>query len=953
LIDRDRPLEFEFEGRTCSGYAGDTLASALAASGSLLISRSFKYHRPRGAWSFAGHDANAYVQLGDQPNVPADQLALHAGMRARAQNVWGSLARDGGSAFGLLARFMPVGFYYRAFFRPRSAWRHWERLIRRSAGLGRISRRSKPGYYDKQYLFADVAVIGAGPAGLEASLAAARQGASVILVDDGAVPGGSLNYARFQNRPERIRSLRDRLVAEVEACEGIRVLSHTTCSGWFADNWLALDGGNRLYKLRAREVVACTGSVEQPMVFRNNDLPGVLPASGVQRLLRLYGIRPGQKAVIVTVNREGYDLARDLLDSGGEVVALIDLNPRTADPEGREWLDRRGIPVLEGHAVTEALPGPGKKSIRGVVARPLTAKGSAGGTQIRFGCDLLVTCGGYSPLGQIVCHSGARMVHDPDLHSFRLEGCPPDARIAGSLNHHYELEAVRRDGRRAGRIAAGAGESFAAIAEAGREVVNHPYPVFPHPRGKEFVDFDEDITIADLQNAVADGFDHPELAKRYSTAAMGPSQGRLSALNVMRIVNRASAVNLETPEVTTQRPPFKPLSFGVLAGRMFEPERLTPIHHWHQDHGARMMPAGLWQRPAYYGRPADSSGCIDNEVRAVREGAGLIDVSTLGGIELRGPGAAAFLERFYTFNYARQAEGSVRYALMTDDTGSIVDDGVACRLAQDLFYVTTTTTGSDSVYRTMLRRIAQWRMEVEAVNATTIWAAMNLAGPLSRRVIGLLDSDIDFSADAFPYLKARQGRICGIPVIAMRVGFVGELSFELHVPWSQALELWERLMAAGEETGLKAVGVEAQRVLRLEKGHIIVGQDTDGLTIPQEAAMEWAVSSSKDYFVGGPALELLGQTTLSRKLTGFKLLDPDGARPQECHLVLRGDAISGRVTSVAHSQALNSVIGLAYVAPDQAEPGHRFEIKVEHGQRIPAESVELPFYDPQNRRQKA
>jgi sarcosine oxidase subunit alpha len=957
LIDRDRPLQFTFEGQRYSGFHGDTLASALAANGVLLISRSFKYHRPRGAWSFAGLDANAYVQVGDRPNIPADQLALEDGLEARAQNVWGSLARDRASLAGFFSGFMPAGFYYRAFFRPRGAWRYWEKIFRRSAGLGSISRQTGPGYFDKQYLFADVAVIGGGPAGLEAALAAARQGASVLLADEAPAPGGSLNYARFQRRPDEIAKLLQALVSKVREAANIRVLSNCSCSGWFADNWLSLDAGNRLFKLRAKEVIACTGSAEQPMVLRNNDLPGVLPASGVQRLLRLYGVRPGERVAVVTANLEGYDLGRDLLESGTEISVMIDLNDEPADPETRKWLLEQGIPCLSGHTVTEALAGPGKRSIKGILARPLNEQGLPAGKEIRFACDSLVTSAGYAPLAQIVCHSGGRMVYDGSLHSFKLEHCPPHGQIAGSVNHRYTLEAVRRDGRNAGLKAAAAvghgampePESEADSPEMG---INHPCPVFPHPAGKDFVDFDEDLTVSDLENAVADGFDHPELAKRYSTAAMGPSQGRLSALNVLRIVQRTRGSTPEETEATTQRPPFKPASFGVLAGRSFEPERLTPMHHWHLEHGAAMMPAGLWQRPAFYGAMEEKSQLVPAEVGAVRENVGIIDVSTLGGIEVRGPDAARFLNRMYTFAYTKQAVGSVRYVLMTDDTGSVVDDGIACRRAQEHFHVTTTTTGSDAVYRGMLRRIAQWRLDVDVVNVTSVFAAMNLAGPKSRQVIEQFESDIDFSDAAFPYLAARHGRLCGVPVLAMRVGFVGELGYELHVPWSQALSLWEQLVQAGEKFGLKAVGVEAQRVLRLEKGHIIIGQDTDGLTHPHEAGLEWAVSRSKGYFVGGPALDMLNSLQPSRKLTGFRLVEPGGRIPDECHLVIRGNEITGRVTSVARSEALDSVIGLAYVAPDQAVPGQHFEIKTGNGKMVTAEAVEAPFYDPDNLRQR-
>ncbi len=955
-IDRERPLAFTFEGRHYQGYAGDTLASALAANGQRVISRSFKYHRPRGAFSFSGLDANAYVQVLDRPNVCADSLPLSENLKASAQNVWGSLHRDRGAVTGWFARFLPVGFYYRAFFRPKGIWPIWERLFRRTAGLGRISEQTLPIYSDKQYLFADLAVIGGGPAGLSAALAAAKAGASVTLIDDAPELGGALNYARFQRQPREVEAIRKNLVDQVTQSAGITVLSNTTCAGWFADNWLSLHDTRRLYKLRARQVVACTGSVEQPMVFRNNDLPGVLPASGAQRLMRLYGTRPGNRVAVVTANLEGYDVAKDLVEAGFKPSLFIDMNTSPLDAEGLEWLKSSGVEVLCGYTVTEAIAGPGKRSITAVLVAEIDKLSSAG-TDKRVACDALITSVGYAPLAQLVCHAGASLVYDNSIHSLKVKSCPENAHLAGSINHHYELEEVLRDGEIAGSNAARAAgfevQSTPAVQlQACSQGVNHPWPIFPHPKGKDFVDFDEDQTVADLENAVSDGFEHPELAKRYSTTGMGPSQGRLSSLNAMRVVRRFSGQTLGGTDITTQRPPYKPVPFHLLAGRNFQPERRTPMHEWHLQHQATMMPAGLWQRPAFYGNPGDRQERIAAEVMAVRENAGLIDVSTLGGIEVRGPDAATFLNRMYTFAYKKQEIGRTRYVLMTDDTGSIVDDGVACRLAEDYFYVTTTSTGSDGVYRNMLRQIAQWRLEVDVVNVTSAYAAMNIVGPKSREVVRRLESDIDFSRDAFPYLAGRQGQLCGVQVLALRVGFVGELGFELHVPWSHALAVWEKLVQAGDSLGILPVGVEAQRILRLEKGHIIVGQDTDGLTFPEEAGLGWAVSNKKGYFIGGPALAHFDRTPVSRQLTGFVLQDPDAGVPSECHLVLSGDKITGRVTSVAESPALGKVIGLAYVAPEQAITGTEFEIRLEQGKHVKALATDLPFYDPENLRQQ-
>jgi sarcosine oxidase subunit alpha len=946
LIERDRTVSFRFEGKRYEGYEGDTLASALAANGQLILSRSFKYHRPRGSLSFAGLDANSYVQVGDDPNVPADMLPVSYGLTARGQNYIGSLQRDQAVYAGHLSRFLPVGFYYRAFFRPKGIWPLWERFFRRSAGLGKINCQAKQSYFDKQYLFAEVAVIGAGPAGLTAALAAANEGASVLLIEEAARPGGSLNYARFQRDRREVAALRDDLVAQVEQHENISVLIGATCTGWFPDNWLSISKSSRLYKLRAKHVIAATGSVEQPMVFRNNDLPGILPASGVQRLLRLYGVRPGTTAVVATANAEGYDVVLDLLEARVSVQAVIDINP-SANPECLRKMWEKGVVVHEASTVSEALPGTGLRCISGIVAKKLLRPGDG----FRIDCDLLVTSVGYAPLGQLACHSGGELVYDDDINTFLVRNNPPASSLAGSVNHRYSLDAVLADGRWAG-LHATLGTESAHKPDPDAAGINHPYPIYPHPKGKDFVDFDEDQTVADLQNAVADGFDHPELAKRYSTVGMGPSQGRLSALNALHVVQQCNGTGLAGAAVTTQRPPYRPVSFGLLAGRSFEPERLTPMHDWHADHGAVFMSAGMWKRPAYYACAEQGrAATIAAEVAAIRNKVGVIDVSTLGGIEIRGPDAAEFLNRMYTYSYRKQPVGRSRYVLMTDDAGGIIDDGVACRLGDDHFYVTATTTGADGVYRSMLRRNAEWRLAVDLLNVTSTYAGMNVAGPASRKVMECMETNLDFSHDAFPYLAVRQGEIMGMPVMALRVGFVGELGYELHVPWSNALALWEALLVAGEEFGMRPVGVEAQRILRLEKGHIIVGQDTDGLTTPRDAALDWAVAHEKPYFIGKAAIAFSETRDKTRQLVGFHLLDRDGPVPEESHLVIRDGTIVGRVTSVARSQALDGVIGLAYVAPEQAAPGSEFQIKVSDRLSVTAKTVQIPFYDPGNSRQ--
>ncbi len=956
LIDRDRPITFTFEGRSVTGFAGDTIASALAANGIAVIGRSFKYHRPRGLLTACGQDANTLVQIGHRPNVPADREPIAPGMEVRAVNTVGGLARDRAAWLGKFGKFMPVGFYYRAFYRPKGAWKLWDPIIRRMAGLGEVDLKAPHGYYDKQYLFADVAVIGGGPAGLAAAAEAAKTGAEVVLIEEMPILGGALNYARFDAEGKAAAKARARLVGAVEKAENIRVLTGAVCNGWFADNWLPVISGNRMYKLRARAVVIAAGTYEQPIVFRNNDLPGVILGSACQRLIRLWGVRPGERAVVATANGDGYGVALDLMEAGVDLACVADMRAEAPSGERHDAVVARGVPVIAGSAVAEAVAAPGNRGVAGARIARILGEGKLADVADRFACDLVVMAAGYHPTANLLYHAGARMTYDDDQAAFVIGELPAHLFAAGSVNAVHDLDSVVADGRRAGWEAAkdagfDAGRRPTAKI-ASRPSPNHPWPIFPHPDGKDFVDFDEDLQTADIVNGIRDGFDNIELLKRYSTVGMGPSQGRHSSLPSVRIMARTLGKPIDEIGTTTSRPPFWAETFGHLAGRGFEPVRHTAMHHRHLALGAEMMPAGLWLRPAVYAPGARREDAIRGEAMAVRENVGLIDVSTLGGIEIRGPDAAEFLNRMYTFAYLKQPIGRSRYVLMTDMSGVIVDDGVACRLGERHFYVTATTGGAQAVYQTMLFYNAQWRLDVDITNATAAYAAVNIAGPKSRSVLAGL-TDIDLSAEAFPYMGVREGAVAGIPARLMRVGFVGELGYEIHVPASMGEALWDALMEAGRAEGIRPFGVEAQRLLRLEKGHIIIGQDTDGLTHPYEADMAWAIARKKPYFVGMRSVAIQRDRPLTRKLVGFTVPGGAGAPvPKECHLVIRDGAITGRVTSAAYSPALDRVIGLAYVAPDQAEIGGRFQIKIEEGRMIEAEVAPLPFYDPEGKRQE-
>ena len=954
FIDPRRPLSFSFDGKLYSGFVGDVIASALHASGRALLSRSFKYHRPRGVLTMAGHDVNALMQVGGEPNVRADMHPLTDGMAVTSINRLGSLDHDLYAGIGLFSRFLPVGFYYKTFFRPRGVWQHvFERPIRAMAGLGSLEPNAPHKYYDKAYLFADVLVIGGGLAGLEAAIASAQAGADTLLLEQLPKLGGALLYGRSGGDRASVNARRDELIARAAATPGLRIMTGTTATGLFTDNWTSAERANRFFKIRSKETIIATGAFDQPLVFANNDRPGIMFAGAAQRLIRLYGVKPGRRAVIVTSNRFGYEAALDLLDAGIELAAVVDLN-ETVDSTVAEELRARRVNIIPGATIVDTR---GRRRVSSVAVSTIGDDGATAKLREWIDCDLVLMSVGFSPALNLASHAGAKVVFDERINMHRCIDAPPGVSLVGAAASIWSTAAVIGDSRHAGTNAAaraGFGQSSPRrdLVDPQAANVSHPYPVFADPHGHDFVDFDEDLQSKDIVNTVKDGYDDIQLVKRYSTAGLGPSQGRHANLNTIRIVARQTGKSIASIGTTTFRPPLLPEKFAALAGRGFEPVRHSAMHHRHVELGAQMMVAGLWLRPAYYGQKRDAAEAIEREVDAVRQGVGIIDVSTLGGLDIRGPDAAAFVDRMYTWAYEKQPVGRARYTLMTDQTGVVIDDGVAARLHERHFYVTATTGAVDQVYRQMTWFNVQWKMDVDIANVSAAYAGINLAGPKSRAVIEKLESDIDFSPAAFPYMAARVGKLAGIPVRILRVGFVGELGYEIHVPAGMGEALWDQLMQAGKAFGITPFGVEAQRILRLEKGHIIVGQDTDGLTHPAEANMEWALAKKKPFYVGKRAVDMQMAKGLTRKLAGFTLVNAADPAPKESHLVIRDGDIAGRVTSVVRSPTLGKVIGLAYLPLDLIEPGSRFEIRVDGARTVAAETVATLFYDPDNKRQE-
>jgi sarcosine oxidase, subunit alpha len=953
LIERACPVEFTFEGRHVCGYRGDTISTALAANGVRILGRSFKYHRPRGLLSLAGHDANAIVQVRCRdrsiPNVRADIVPVEPSWAVSAVNTRGSLAKDRLAALERLSSFLPVGFYYKAFHSKR--WfPMWEKMFRNLAGLGNLDLHAARRYTPKRYEFCDVLVIGAGPSGLAAALAAAERGASVLLVDENAALGGSGAYARGGVREASNQT--ELQATAVRAEPRIQVLTSTYAAGYYADHWVPLITPEFMIKVRAGSVVVAQGAYEQPAVFRGNDLPGVMLATAAQRLMYRYAVAPASRVVVLTANQQGYAAALDGSVHGIKVAAVLDLReklPSASETSAMEvW--RRGIPVHFGVRPVEAIARSDGELGRLVFT---CHQGPEDGERF-LDVDGIWMSVGFAPANALLHQAQARMEYARSIEQFVPQSLPVGVYACGKVNGVFSFEERIADGRDAGACAASrlgfGGKTPHRAQRPVQECPTHPYPIFPHPRGKEFVDFDEDLQVRDLENACQEGFDSSELLKRFSTVGMGPSQGKHSNMNALRILARVRGETIEQLGVTTARPMYHPVALAHLAGRGFTPERRTPVDADHTARGAVWMPAGNWRRPEYYAVPGKSRDeSIAEEVRAVRNRVGLIDVSTLGKIEVNGPDAAELLERVYCARFANLKIGMTRYGLMLDEAGIVVDDGVVGRLGEETYYFTTTTGNSATVFRELGRLASWWGLNVGLANLTGHYAAFNLAGPAARVVLQKHTS-LDLAHGSFSYLGIREARIADAPCRIMRVGFVGELGYEIHLPAGQAPELWRVLLASGARFQIQPFGVEAQRMLRLEKGHIIVGQDTDGVTNALEIEAPWAIKMDKRFFIGQRSLQILARQPRRQTLVGFSLPPEAQRSPKECHLAIRDGHIAGRVTSVGFSSTLGRHIGLALVEPQLAARKH-LRIRIESGVEIEADIEQPPFYDPKGDRQ--
>jgi sarcosine oxidase subunit alpha len=936
VIDRGRGLTFTWNGEEYPAYGGDTIISALAACGERIFSRSFKYHRPRGLLTASFLDPGCMVQVDDEPNVRGAHRRVEPGMVVSPQGVWPSLEYDVKSANRAFGRFLSAGFYYKTFIKPRRLWPLYRRMLRRFSAGGRVSAGPAQGYFDKRYAHPDVLVAGGGPAGMAAAVAAGRAGAQVLLVEEEYELGGHL---RWGDELDALRVLRE----EVSRTPGVEVMVNSVVNGRYDGNWVAVMQRDlshvqeRLVKARAKTLVVAPGLIERPYVFEGNDTPGVILSTAARRLINLYAVKPGDRAVVFSANESGDAAAEDLRRSGVEVARVVDA--------------RRDGDILRAKG-----DGKGLRSVE-----------CADGAEIE--CDLLVTAAGWTVPTSLTNMAGDRPVYDERAARFFPSILPEDVLATGGIAGDGTLdellaharatgqEAARRAVRTARRLRAGIPQRAdeQEEPESGSSPVAIPeLPISDHPalfRGKThgIVDYSEDVTSKDLVAAEKEGYDSIELVKRYTTVTMGPAQGKLESVNAVAIMAEATGRTINETGTTVWRPPYSPITLGALAGRIFEPVRYSPMQPWHEIHGAKPLVAGAWIRPDHYGAPA-------SEVLNVRENAGIIDVTPLGKFDLRGPDVPRLLNHLYVNGWDNLDVGVVRYGVMCLEDGVVFDDGVTGRLGPERYIMTTTSSGAAGAWEWIDNWLQTanpgWHIHVTPV--TTAYASINVAGPKSRELLLRLAEGVDLSPDAFPYMRVRTGRIAGVDDCFMwRIGFTGELSYEVHVPAAYGLHVWETLMQSGADLGVGPFGVEAQRILRLEKGHFIVGQDTDGLTGPYDVGLGRMVRLDKDDFAGKPELAWQSKRDSRLRLVGLQPHDGSLVPPEASQIVEDKNEIVGRITSSRMSPTLGRSICLGFVAQHLTTPGTRVMVQLPGGERIPASvTPHHAHYDPEGTRQR-
>ena len=981
LIDRQKPLNFTFDNKPSTGFAGDTLASALVANGVRVVGRSFKYHRRRGILTAGSEEPNALVELRAgarrEANTKATTTELYEGLEARSQNRWPSLEFDVMAANQWFAPLLVAGFYYKTFMWPAAFWEAiYEPIIRRAAGLGRAAGIADPDPYDKAWVHCDVLIVGAGPAGLAAALAAGRAGARVILCDEDNQLGGRLLSDGGAIDGQRALNWITQAQAELASLPDVCIMSRTSVFGVYdGGTYAALERVNdhvvtppvhqvrqRVWRIVAKRCIVATGAIERPIVFPGNDAPGIMLASAMRTYLHRYAARPADRIALFTNNDDGWRTVEAALDAGMPIVGVVDARADLSDAHkalGRKF----DFPVMSGQIDAVSSGSGGVRAVQ-------ILRGD--GNRAQFHCDGLAMSGGWNPSVGLTSQHRTRPVWRDDIAAFAPKDLPAGMTVVGAAQGNFSLAACLKTGFAAGhQIAASLGhqKSPGAAPSTTDEATYSIKPLWQVPgKAKAFVDFQHDVTAKDVEVAEREGFQSVEHLKRYTTLGMATDQGRTSNVAGLAIMAQLTGRSIGDTGTTMYRPPAVPVAIGALAGHHrdenFHSVRLTPSHHWAAEQGAVFVDVGLWKRAQWFPRAGETDWLqsVTREVKAVRSGVGFCDVSTLGKIDVHGRDAGTFLDRVYINSFSTLGVGKARYGLMLREDGIVYDDGTTSRLAEDYYLLTTTTAKAGPVMQHLeyCRQVLFPELDVQLTSVTDQWAQFSIAGPRTRELLqALAEPSEDLSNAGFPFMAAREIALrSGMRARLYRISFSGELAFEIAVPARFGEALVRNLMELGKTYGVTAYGTEALGVMRIEKGHI-AGAELNGTTTAGDLGMGKMLSTKKD-FVGRVLAQREALIAPGRQVVvGVKPVDRSRRLRSGAHIIPLGkvpgqDCDQGYVTSVCYSPMLEHWLGLALV-----ERGRERLAEIVRGyDPLRGEDYELKlcnpvFYDPEGGRQRA
>ncbi len=990
FIDETTRISFKFDGKIYFGYKGDTLASALIANGVHLLARSFKYHRPRGIMTAGSEEPNAIVQVNGngaytEPNVRATEIEIYDGLEASSQNCWPSVNFDIGGINNILSPVLPAGFYYKTFMWPASFWEKYEYFIRKSAGLGKSPTEPDPDIYEHKHIHCDVLVIGGGISGIMAAKTAAENNFKTLLLDEKPYLGGSTIYQNsdFDKINNQFSSIwLENEISKLKDIKNLEIKTRTSVAAYHGYNFLLARENltdhlpfdkkmnkvrQRLLKIRAKKVVVATGSIERPLIFNNNDRPGIILSSAIKKYSDYYGVICGNENVLFTNNDSAYETAISLFNKGIKVNAIVDIRERQSSNIVNQ-AEKLGIKIFNSFTIVDTS---GYRRIKNISIMKLSKDSqSVTGSKIKINCDCLGVSGGWTPAVHLFTQSGGKLKFDNDDNIFKPNKYPSDQISIGSCNGEFDLNTIVKNFNKNIKTYLGIDktnyEDLNIIAS--KEILKKNIWLLPSnkPIGKTkcFVDFQNDATAKDIKLALREGFRSIEHVKRYTTTGMGTDQGKLGNMHALGIISDTSGIEMSELGTTTFRPPYTPLTFGTIVGRnvgeFFDIFRKTPMHDWHVNNNAEFENVGQWKRAWYYPKKGESMyDAVQRESKAARDGAGILDASTLGKIDIQGSDASEFLNRVYTNAWSKLGIGKCRYGLMLNEDGMVYDDGVTTRLDENHYIMTTTTGGAATVLGKLEDYLqTEWpELDVYLTSVTDHFATISVCGPRSKEIIKKVIPNLDLSDENFPHMSFKNSKIGNIKCRVMRISFTGEQSFEINIQANYGKAVWEKCMDAGKEFNITPYGTETMHLLRAEKGFIIVGQDTDATLTPIDLQMDWIVSKKKYDFIGKRSLYRSDTIREDRKqLVGILTEDPKVVLEEGAQIVAdtskKPIEMLGHITSSYFSPNLNKSIALGVVKGGKNMLGKKLFIPMEN-KIINVEVADPVFLDKENKKLNA